>query len=447
MIILTLIVAILNISLGYTLAMRLGYGPPSLAESWEVFWAGPPPGPTSPGTPAAAEIPGSAFGPETLSDSLKEMLNEPYEETCDDPYDEAEEESVSEELDLDAPENWDLNERFVEASVLKLNIAMIRSGMKTTQIDTQLRGIQGKSDAPTVGALLAELTEDCRTYLGEQTTAAARFHNRIGELGELSELGDQIANANLEQTDRIKTTLGKLQSLDVKSDPEGANGRLLEEINRLRVARHKLRDDQQRAFLVIARYENRLDKIEKQLCNDPLTRLRNRVGLETTLWQWWQEGRHQSRPMSAALLDLDSFEWINRRHGSLAGDRILYQLAQVIRKHTAEDDLVVRFAGQQFLVLVVGVGSRAATKNIEFIRQSIERITFLYGDEEIRVTAGGGITEVTADDTQETLFARLEQSLGEAKRAGPNRSCFHDGEAVELVESPNLGAEYVEIPI
>ncbi len=447
MIILTLIVAILNISLGYTLAMRLGYGPPSLAESWEVFWAGPPPGPTSPGTPAAAEIPGSAFGPETLSDSLKEMLNEPYEETCDDPYDEAEEETVSEELDLDAPENWDLNERFVEASVLKLNIAMIRSGMKTTQIDTQLRGIQGKSDAPTVGALLAELTEDCRTYLGEQTTAAARFHNRIGELGELSELGDQIANANLEQTDRIKTTLGKLQSLDVKSDPEGANGRLLEEINRLRVARHKLRDDQQRAFLVIARYENRLDKIEKQLCNDPLTRLRNRVGLETTLWQWWQEGRHQSRPMSAALLDLDSFEWINRRHGSLAGDRILYQLAQVIRKHTAEDDLVVRFAGQQFLVLVVGVGSRAATKNIEFIRQSIERITFLYGDEEIRVTAGGGITEVTADDTQETLFARLEQSLGEAKRAGPNRSCFHDGEAVELVESPNLGAEYVEIPI
>jgi diguanylate cyclase (GGDEF)-like protein len=190
-----------------------------------------------------------------------------------------------------------------------------------------------------------------------------------------------------------------------------------------------------------------LDKIEKQLFNDPLTKLRNRIGLETTLWQWWQEGRHQSRSMTAALVDLDGFDWVNRRHGSLAGDRILYQLAQVLRKHTGEADLVGRFAGERFLILIVDVGPRAATKNVEFVRQSIERITFLYGEEEIRVTAGGGITEVAPDDTHETLFARMEQALAQAKQAGPNRSCFHNGEEVELVESPSLGAEYVEIPI
>jgi diguanylate cyclase (GGDEF)-like protein len=119
----------------------------------------------------------------------------------------------------------------------------------------------------------------------------------------------------------------------------------------------------------------------------------------------------------------------------------------VILDLTGEADLVGRFGGQRFLVVLVDAGPRAAAKKFEFIRQSIERITFLYGEEEVRVTASGGITEVTADDTHDSLFARVEQALGEAKRAGPNRSCLHDGRCVELVKSPGLGAEYAEIPI
>ena len=447
LIILTFVVGILNLSLGYALAVHLGYGPPSLAESWHVFWTGRLLGQRVASPAAVAETAVQGPSPETVVDSLEEMLNEPYDEPYDAPYEESEEEAASEELDLDAPENWDLNERFVETSVLKLNIAMIRSGMRAAEIDTRLRSIQGQSDPETIRAVLAELSEDCETYLAVQKEGAERFQARIGEMGELSALGEEISRANLEQAIQIETTLQILQSLDPESDPEAANRQLLTEIDRLRAARHKLRDDQERAFLVIARYENRLDKIEKRLFNDPLTKLRNRIGLETTLWQWWQEGRQESRSMSAALLDLDGFDGVNRRHGALAGDRILHQLAQVIRKHAGEDDLVGRFAGQRFLILAVDVGPRAATKRVEFIRQAIERITFLYGDEEIRVTAGGGITEVTPADSHETLFARLEQALDEAKQAGPNRSCFHDGEEVELVESPNLGAEYTEIPI
>jgi len=437
--------------LGYALAVRLGYGPPSLLNTWEVLATHCPTRQMASRRPAAVDGPGDGLMEQTAPTPIEELLNEQYDEPEDELYDntysELEHESATDDLGPQGPENWDLDERFVEVSILKLNVAMMRTGAKATEIDARLRAVQGNSDAETIQQCLAELLEDCQTYLNQQNEAAERFHDRIGELGELKTLGHEIETANLEQAAQIETTISNLRSLDCESDLEAANLRLLEEIGNLRVARHKLRDDQEKAFLVIARSEGRMGEIQQQLQSDPLTRLHNRIGLEATLWQWWQDGCHESRPMSAALLDLDRFGRANERFGPLAGDRILRELGQVIQSTVDEADVVGRFAGQQFLVMIVGVDRSAATNKAELIRQSIERFTFLYGDEEIRVTTAGGITEVTPGDTHETLFARLDQALHQAKQAGPNRSFFHDGEKTELVESPNLGAEYVEISI
>ena len=88
---------------------------------------------------------------------------------------------------------------------------------------------------------------------------------------------------NLEQSAQVETTLNNLEYMDFSGDPEEGNQRLLEEIKNLRMARHRLRDKQEAAFLAIARCENRIDKIEKQLFIDPLTKLRNRIGLEVEL--------------------------------------------------------------------------------------------------------------------------------------------------------------------
>lgn len=462
-IILTLLVGVLNVCLGYVVAVRLGFGPPGLVDAWEVLLANRPLPKAVVRQPSADERSAGALPQDDVGPTLEEMLDEPYdEEGYDGAYDDArddarggaydeaydaEHQPGSEEPQLDAPEDWELDERFVEISVLKLNIAMIRSGARTTDLDTRLRAVQGESDAETIRRCRDGLLEDCRAFLAEHGQAAERFGQRLEELGELRTLGDRIETANLEQAAQVETTLNNLRFMDFESDLEAANARLLEELKNLRVARHKLRDDQERAFLAIARYENRLDGIEKRMFNDPLTRLPNRIGLEATLWQWWQEGRHQSRQMSAVLFDLDAFGHLNERYGALACDKILYQIAQVVQGKAGEADLVGRFAGQQFLLVIVDVGPRKAVKSAEFIRQSIERITFLSGDHEIRVTAGGGITEVVADDTHEALFTRLEQALRGAKEAGPNRSFLHDGRKAELVESPSLGAEYVEIPI
>ncbi len=458
----TLLIGVLNLCLGYALAVRLGYGPPSLVDAWEVLTAGRPSQPAPPVKDEAPAESASAMPEEEIGPTLEELLDEPYEEAYapyddefdapyddefDAPYDEAENSPLDESPELDGPDDWELDERFVEVSILKLNIAMIRSGTRTTEIDSRLRAVRGRSARETIQACRDRLLEDCRAFLEEHSKAADRFRERIDELGELRSLGDQIEMDNLEQAAQVETTINNLEYMDFESDLEAANARLVEELKNLRMARHKLRDDQEKAFLAIARYENRVDKMEKRLFHDPLTKLLNRIGLEATLWQGWQEGRHESGSTSAAMFDLDAFGVVNEEYGCLVCDKILYRIAQYLQQQAGEADLVGRFGGQRFVWVAVGVGPRQAVKGFELMRQSIERITFLSGGDEIRVTVRGGITEVADDDTDEAVLGRLQQALAKAKEVGPNRSFLWEGERLQAVDSPSFGADYVEIAI
>ncbi len=443
MVLLTLIVAALNLCLGFTVAVFFGYGPPGLLEAWQVLV-------TDRGGLEDDEFTG--LSQELATTPIELMLDDASgEESEIQPYSEPYDENAAEfeQIALDAPEQWDLNEKFIETSILKLNIAMMKSGARATELDTRLRACKGQSTEKTIQDCLIKLQEDCEAYLAEQAENAERFRERVSELGELKALGDEIEMANLDQAAQVETTLNNLKYMDFGSDLEAANARLLEEIDNLRVARHHLRDEQEVAFLAIARYEDRINKIEKQLYTDPLTKLRNRIGLEELLWQWWQQKRHQSRQMNAALFDLDDYGGLNERQGSLLGDRILYEVAQYMLRSAGKADTVARYAGQRFIVIMLDAGPRQATKLAETIRQGIEHLVFLRNSEEIRLTACSGVTEIRPDDGYVDVFNRLEAAVQHAKRSGPNR-CSQNSSldmGATAVESPNFGIKDIEIVI
>ncbi len=452
MVFMTLVIGLLNVCLGYALAVHLGYGPGDLRTTWGALGlqAGPRGGTISKG-PTVEEL-AEQLADASVDDLLDDEIDdeEEEEELEVEVYDESAgdgQEDMEAILDPNAPENWNLNEKYVETSILKLNIAMMKSGARATDIDTELRQCQGQSRVDTIRRCLEQLSDDCESYLSEQSELAEKFANRIGELGELKDLGGEIEIANLEQSAQVETTLNNLRHMDFESDLEAANLRLLMEIKNLRVARHKLRDNQDMAFATIARYENRLDKIEKRLFNDPLTNLYSRIGTEATLHQWWNQNRHTSRQMNAALLDLNQFGDINEHHGPLVGDRILNRVAQLIKEEVGKTDLIGRYAGQQFLVVTLDVGPRAATKMIEQIRQSLAKVTFRSGEEGIPLRLTAAITEVSPEDTAEGLCQRLEATLKAARKAGRNHSFFHDRKEPEPVESPDFHVEERDIEI
>jgi len=437
LVVLTFVIAVVNVAVGYGAAVLLGLAPPTLRDAWSALVL-----------VRRQSLEGEDFTwlQKAASQSVDNLLDGLEQESIElQPRDEPYDEDMAELLRPDQPEYWDLNEKYVETSILKLNIAMIKSGLRTQEIDMRLRAAAGRSDRETIRQCLEELKEDCETYLQQQREAAEKFTARISELGELRSLGEEIEMANLEQSAQLETTLSNLQHMDFESDLEAANRRLLSEIHNLRIARHWLRDMQEAAFLAVARYEGRLESIERQLWHDPLTRLRNRIGLEVALAEWWKQGRHQTRQIAGILLDLDAFGKVNEKYGPLVGDRVLVHVAELMKKNSSPSDLVGRFTGESFLLMMLDIGPRAAVKHAELLRQTLEKTVFRHEETTFRLTVTGSVVEVRPEDADEKVLQRLQQTLQDAKRTGRNCILFHDGQKPNPVEAPNLGAQEIEI--
>lgn len=430
MVVLVLLIGILNLCVGYAIAVSLGYGPPTLMGAWEGLTVEPRFFAATPSRSANLEQ-------SSENEEEEEVTEEAAEEDSVEPEEEQHEETSEDDSDGEELERPD--EQFVEGSVLNFKVAMIKSGMALSGIDTKLRA--APFEAELIQECLKELQDDCSAYMVEQEEAADRFRERVDELGDLAALGEEIEMTILEETAQIETTLSNLAHMDFDSDLDIAGRRLLEEIHNLLSARHKLQDGQDAAFVAIARHEGRLGSVEERLQNDPLTRMPNRIGLETTMETWWKDGLHRTHELCAMLVDLDGFADINENHGVMCGDKILFHVARTIETESDEESLAGRFAGQRFLVLLKDLGPRAAAKKAETIRLTLEQTVFSKADERIRVTMTDAVTAVTPEDTPESLLKRLSETIDKARQSGPNRSYLHDGRNAEQVEFPSLAVE------
>jgi diguanylate cyclase len=440
-VVLVLFIGLLNLLVGYAVAVSLGYGPPTLLDAWEGLTVEPHYAASTQSWDIAPEEP--------VEEAPEEPVEEPVEETPEEPVAEEspdeetpEEETPDDDSEDDEPKNVEIErpgEQFVETSVLNFKVAMIKSCIALSAIDTKLR--VGPFETELIHDSLKELQDDCSAYMVEQETAAEQFSERVGELGELAKLGDEIEMTILEETAQIETTLSNISNMDFDSDQDVAGRRLLEELHNLLTARHKLQDGQDNAFVAIARQEDRLGDVEDRLKNDPLTRLPNRIGLETTFDTWWKDDWHKTRELCAMLVDLDGFSNINEDHGVLCGDRIIFRVARLIEAEVGKENITARFAGQRFMVVFKDVGPRAAAKKAETIRLSLEQTVFMNVTDQINLTLTGGLTAITPSDTPQSLLERLEKTIGQARDAGPNRLYLHDGRKAESIEFPSLKVE------
>jgi diguanylate cyclase (GGDEF)-like protein len=167
-----------------------------------------------------------------------------------------------------------------------------------------------------------------------------------------------------------------------------------------------------------------------------LTGVLNRDRLEAELESLRQEDPEHARPLSLALVDLDEFGRVNERYGFEAGNRILRAVAKLLAVESRDRYAVARFSGQRFVILVRDYDIRSATRLVERIRQTIENCEFRYQEFSIRITVSCGVTAAAPPETSESLFARAEEALGEAKRYGRNRTFFREGHYPSPVVPP-----------
>ena len=161
---------------------------------------------------------------------------------------------------------------------------------------------------------------------------------------------------------------------------------------------------------------------------DPLTKLFTRFYMQDVMKRHLAlQERDLAPPVSAILLDLDHFKQINDTYGHGAGDRVLEQVAELIRAQCRSVDVPVRFGGEEFLILVIGQQLNGAVKMAERLHAMMAEHAFdIGGTEPLQVTASLGIADRAPDEDVDSLVQRADMALYQAKGAGRNRYAIAD---------------------
>ena len=153
---------------------------------------------------------------------------------------------------------------------------------------------------------------------------------------------------------------------------------------------------------------------------DPLTDLPNRRMMTRHLRKEWARLRRKGPPFSFILLNLDHFQAIIDRHGHIAGDMVLKEVARAISSQCRQLDTLSRYGGQEFAILLpnetVATGNRLA----ERCRQAIEQMSLHLKDSDVHVTASFGVADTTGAESLQGLIEMADRALHEAKAAGRN---------------------------
>jgi diguanylate cyclase (GGDEF)-like protein len=160
---------------------------------------------------------------------------------------------------------------------------------------------------------------------------------------------------------------------------------------------------------------------QTQALTDALTGIYNRRGLFQEGQFEFQRARRINRPFVAMMFDIDRFKQVNDQYGHAAGDQLLHHFAQHCLTASRATDLVGRYGGEEFIILLSETNLEVARLIGERLRQSIMNTPFETDAGEITITSSIGIAEARKQDTLETLIERADAALYKAKNLGRNR--------------------------
>lgn len=166
--------------------------------------------------------------------------------------------------------------------------------------------------------------------------------------------------------------------------------------------------------------EGAVQRIQELANRDELTGLHNRRYMLETVRQQAKLHARSDRPLCLALLDMDHFKHINDRHGHHIGDEVLRVFAQQSRGVLRETDLLARWGGEEFLLLMLDTDIEQAIHGIERFRAHLRLTPIAPEAPNLRAMFSAGLTRFHPDDTVNAVIERADRALYEAKELGRN---------------------------
>ncbi len=159
---------------------------------------------------------------------------------------------------------------------------------------------------------------------------------------------------------------------------------------------------------------------------DGLTGLYNRRYFQQTLDREFSRSKRYKSPLSIALFDIDHFKTINDTYGHQVGDKVIAEIAKIIRSSLRKTDYIARYGGEEIVLILTETKAENTLIPIERIRTKIQNNEFTYGDRSIKVTISCGLAEIGSDvNSHEDLILRADKALYESKRNGRNQTSIY----------------------
>ncbi len=269
-------------------------------------------------------------------------------------------------------------------------------------------------------ALLSEVQSalsDVHEAAGE-AAAALRHHRKYHHLKQ-----------ELESEDALKRTRALQVRLEVERtardniDFHRKNAELEESGRKLQNLVQTLNSVNEQKTLLLQQLRDQKAVLDKLAREDPLTGVYNRRHLGQHLEQEFARARRFARPLSVAMVDLDHFKEINDSFSHLTGDEVLKLVALIFQRSLRQIDLVARFGGEEFVLVLPETPLESAMALCEKIRAAVEEHPWREISPSLQVTLSIGVADDLSLTHHEKLLALADARLYEAKLAGRNRVC------------------------
>jgi diguanylate cyclase len=178
----------------------------------------------------------------------------------------------------------------------------------------------------------------------------------------------------------------------------------------------------------LERTREQLDEVHRQLeqarseaVSDPLTRLPNRRALDPALSREVARARRNDVPLCVAVIDIDHFKRVNDQFGHAAGDAALVHLAQVLKPAVRETDMLARFGGEEFVLVLPDTALPGAEFTMNRLLRAIERAPLEFEGKQIPIRFSAGLAQWQSGESPEQVVKRADEAMYQAKAAGRGR--------------------------
>ncbi|MFZ2988732.1 diguanylate cyclase, partial [Ideonella sp.] len=280
----------------------------------------------------------------------------------------------------------------------------------------------------TAASLLANTRERQRSLRSEREQARhalkALIQQMLSELGELDEHTGRFSEGMLRFADTIEGA-DSLESLAGVVREMVSESRSVHAL--VHATRERLHGEHGRAEALesqVRELEAELRRLSDEVATDALTQVANRRGLNQLFVAEQARLEREGSELAIGLLDIDNFKRLNDSLGHNVGDEALVALASHVRKSLRPIDVVARFGGEEFVVLLPGTPVEEGQSVLTRLQRQLSASLFMHEDKEVFVTFSAGVTRYRPGESLEEALERSDEALYEAKRTGKNRTCI-----------------------